>query len=145
MFLCLKILCLLLASKQAQDHRKRSSDAQVMIVFVWVSLPVLHWAVVPPHRAVVPVDRYNRCLERLYHSRIGPKVVPAMYRSTTGIVSVFGAVLGRLWAGCSGYSGTTGAQGGCTAYFFCYRLVLSALTGCTGHHSGCTAPVLFCT
>ena len=57
-------------------------------------LPVLHREVVPPHRAVVPVDRYNRCLEQLYRSRIGPKVVPAMYRSTTGLVSVVVRFLG---------------------------------------------------
>ena len=41
-----------------------------------------------------PLDRYNRCLERLYRSRIGPKVVPAMYRSTTGLVSVLERFLG---------------------------------------------------
>ena len=55
-------------------------------------LPVLH-------REVVPVNRYNRCLERLYRSRIGPEVVPVMYRSTTGLVSV----VVRLWAGCTAY------------------------------------------
>ena len=55
-------------------------------------LPILH-------REVVAVDRYNRCLERLYRSRIGPKVVPVMYRSTTGLVSV----VVRLWTGCTAY------------------------------------------
>jgi len=57
-------------------------------------LAVLHREVVPPHREVVPVDRYNRCLEWLYRTRIGPKVVPAMYRSTTGLVSVVERFLG---------------------------------------------------
>ena len=57
-------------------------------------LPVLHREVVPPHREVVPVDRYNRCLEQLYRFRIGSKVVPAMYRSTTGLVSVLERFLG---------------------------------------------------
>ena len=57
-------------------------------------LPVLHREVVPPHGEVVPLDRYNRCLERLYRSRIGPEVVPVMYRSTTGLVSVVVRLLG---------------------------------------------------
>ena len=57
-------------------------------------LPVLHREVVPPNREVVPVYRYNRCLERLYRSRIGPEVVPAMYRSTTGLASVVVRLLG---------------------------------------------------
>ena len=57
-------------------------------------LPVLHREVVPPHREVVPVDRYNWCLEWLYHSRIGPKAVSAMYRSTIGLVSVLERFLG---------------------------------------------------
>ena len=57
-------------------------------------LPVLHRDVVPPRREVVPVDRYNRCLEWLYRSRIGSEVVPAMYCSTTGLVSVLEGFLG---------------------------------------------------
>ena len=65
-----------------------------MKVVAVLILPVLHREVVPPHREVVPVDRYNRCLERLYRSRIGPEVVPAMYRSTTGLVSVVVRLLG---------------------------------------------------
>ena len=62
-------------------------------------LPVLHREVVPPHREVVPVDRYNRCLERLYRSRIGPEVVPLYHM--TGLCC--GTVVGRLWAGCTAY------------------------------------------
>ena len=57
-------------------------------------LSVLHREVAPPRREVVPVDQYNRCLERLYRSRIAPEVVPAMYRSTTGLVSVLERFLG---------------------------------------------------
>ena len=53
-----------------------------------------HGEVVPPHGEVVPLDRYNRCLEQLYRSRIGPEVVPVMYRSTTGLVSVVVRLLG---------------------------------------------------
>ena len=62
-----------------------------MKVVAVLILLVLHREVVPPLREV---DRYNRCLERLYRSRIGPKVVPAMYRSTTGLVSVLERFLG---------------------------------------------------
>ena len=62
-----------------------------MVVLI---LPVLHREVVPPHGEVVPLDRYNRCLERLYRSGIGPEVVPVMYRSTTGLASVVVWLLG---------------------------------------------------
>ena len=91
--LYLSRLCypLLLAFQQTWFHRIRSSYAKVVAVLI---LPVLHREVVPPHGKVVPLDRYNRCLERLYRSRIGPEVVPAMYRSTTGLVSVLERFLG---------------------------------------------------
>ena len=82
---------LLLAFQQTWFHRIRSSYEKVVAVLI---LCVLHREVVPPLREVVPVDRYNRCLERLYHSRIGPEVVPTMYRSTTGLVSVLERFLG---------------------------------------------------
>ena len=61
--------------QQTRFRQIRSSYAKVVAVLI---LPVLHREVVPPRREVVPVDRYDRCLERLYRSRIGPEVVPVM-------------------------------------------------------------------
>ena len=88
---------------------------KVMAVLI---LPVLHRPVALLLTPVVPVDRYYRCLGLLYHSRLGPVVVPALYLSTTGL----GSVVERLLGACgpvlsvnSCLTGTTGATGGCTA------------------------------
>ena len=60
-------------------------------------LPVLHKEVVPPHGEVVPLDRYNRCLENWSGGCTGH----VLLYHRTGLCC--GAVVGRLWAGCTAY------------------------------------------
>ena len=111
---------LFLAFQQTWFHRIRSSYAKVVAFLI---LRVLHREVVPPHGEVVPLDWYNRCLERLYH----PELVRRLYRSCTALPPDWSL----LWCGCWAVVG------------WLYRLL--PVTGCTGAHSGCTAPMSFCT
>ena len=60
-------------------------------------LPVLHREVVPPHREVVPVDGVVVPLQNWSRGCTGH--IPLYHRTSF----CCGAVIGRLWAGCTAY------------------------------------------